>query len=100
MKFGIRKDFDVVSEFKDYVVPLAGLEACFNNAGVSIEFTLTIWDDKTNLKPGKAVVIDYHAHYSNSISIEGDSPAQAVKRVAEVLELKYKDPNNDLAKYA
>ena len=88
MNFKVRKDFDVVTAFKDYVIPLVGLEASFNNAGVPVEFILTFWDGKNSVRKGMAVVIDYHSSHGAAISIEGDSPAQAVKRVADAVEIE------------
>lgn len=79
------------NEFNDYIEPIRGLEKAFRDAGVNIEFTLTVWKEIETCREGKAVVINYHAPYGNSISIQGDSPAQAVKNIAAAVSLRERE---------
>jgi hypothetical protein len=72
--------------FDGYILPLRGLEASFNAAGVKCEFTLTMWS-LGGVDGSPAVVINYFSGHSNARSIGGDSPAQAIKDIAGAVSL-------------
>jgi hypothetical protein len=70
-------------EFKDYLMPLRLLEKSFREAGLTnIEFRAFISEGGD-----KRIEISFGGRTSKVISIEGDSPAQAVKDVAAAVRL-------------
>jgi hypothetical protein len=68
--------------FRDYLFPLNKLEEAFQSAGEKIEFHLKLSQGK-----GRYVEILCQGKPVNVQSIEGDSPAQAVKDVAGAVRL-------------
>ena len=68
---------------EDYYSPLCCLEAAFKSSGLNVEFEFNFYP-VTNLK---YVTITHNGGHKVCVSIEGDSPAQAVKDVAEVVRL-------------
>jgi hypothetical protein len=67
--------------FAGYMTALSTLEEAFNMAGALVSFIC--WNSPSF---GKTVMIK-RGSATNSISIEGDSPAQAVKDVAGAVRL-------------
>jgi hypothetical protein len=68
--------------FQGYLVALSELERAFRSAGVNIEFRMRFPGGQNRLveilRDGKSVCAK---------SIEGDSPAQAIRDVAEAVRL-------------
>jgi hypothetical protein len=70
-----------VEAFAGYMTALRDLEGAFNMAGVGVVFhclNSAAFGKTVHIKWGKA---------ENSVSIEGDSPAQAIKDVAAAVRL-------------
>jgi hypothetical protein len=68
--------------YKDYLIPIRALEKSFKAAGLNIEFELTVSE-----YGNKGVVIYEGIRPPHIISIEGDSPAMAVKHIALAVRL-------------
>ena len=68
-------------EFKDYLLPLRMLEKSFRTTGLNIELDAFLNNGM------KLIGIIYEGKPKNCVSIEGDSPAQAVKDVAAAVRL-------------
>ena len=66
---------------ENYGKPLALLEQSFKEAGLNVEFECEAG------KHGKMVSIYRGGFLQKMVSIEGDSPAQAVKDIAEKVKL-------------
>jgi hypothetical protein len=71
-----------VKAFEEYLKPLRSLEGAFKKAGLRISFH--VFDYPVH---GKAILINSQKTCIAKISIEGDSPAQAVKDVAAAVKL-------------
>jgi hypothetical protein len=70
-----------ITAFEGYAAALGTLEKAFNMAGIPVSFHCldsAIFGRTVLMKKGRAM---------RSISIEGDSPAQAVKDVAAAVKL-------------
>jgi hypothetical protein len=67
---------------QEYKMPLRLLERSFQKAGLPIEFNCVV-----NGYGNKWVQILYNGRLPKVINIEGDSPAQAIKDIAERVEL-------------
>lgn len=65
--------------YEDYLIPIRNLEKAFKKAGLNIEFELTVSE-----RGDKWVSIDEGCRPPHMKSIEGDSPAMAVKDLAVV----------------
>ena len=73
---------DVLKYFHDYYKPLSYLETAFQLCEQDIEFHLCVTSTKARF-----VEIKKLCKRVNSIFIEGDSPTQAIKDVAEAVRL-------------
>jgi hypothetical protein len=72
----------IYEAYADYLDPLRFLESAFQASGMKIEFELTLSEYSY-----KWVSIYKNPRPPHIISIEGDSPAQAVKDVARAVSL-------------
>jgi len=79
---GVIPGKEFIDKFGDYYYPLSSLEAAFNLTGLDIEFDL-----KSTSKINLWVTINYKGGVTCNISILGDSPAQAIKDIAEAVSL-------------
>jgi hypothetical protein len=79
MRFLLPSD---ISAFDDYTPALTALESSFRKAGLKISFL-------ADYSPthGKKIHIRKNAKILKTIYIEGDSPAQALKDVAQAVQL-------------
>lgn len=68
--------------FADYAEPLRALELAFRKSGAS--FSFYAWNHP---EQGKRILIKHKNVVIRTVSIEGDSPAQAVKDVARAVPL-------------
>jgi hypothetical protein len=78
MKMSVQHALD----FKDYLLPLRALEKSFKITGFRVEFELTVSEHRN-----KWISITEDSRPPHMISIEGDSPAQAVKDAAAAVRL-------------
>jgi hypothetical protein len=69
--------------FADYEPSLRALESSFKKAGVPVTFEAVVLPESGS----RVVFIRNNDRITKSIMIEGDSPAQAVKDVAEAVRL-------------
>ena len=82
MKYVNEKVRGIFNGDENYATPLALLEQCFKKAGLDIEFVCDIAADSE-----KIVSVYRYGFLQKMLSIEGDSPAQAVKDVAKGVRL-------------
>ena len=74
---------EALKAFNEYVPALEHLGDAFLVSGLDIEFHL----DLSPLSGMKYVAISYKGRILNAVCIEGSSPAQAVKDVAEAVRI-------------
>jgi hypothetical protein len=78
MTFTLGSDMEV---FKDYTPALRLLERSFRRAGLGISF------EGFDCPPtGKKVLIRHLGQVVKTVTIEGDSPAQALKDIAQAMD--------------
>jgi len=82
MKYPNKEVQDVFRRNENFDGPLELLEQSFKAAGLDIEFVCDVGADKA-----KIVSVYRGGFLKKQISIEGDSPAMAVKDVAERVKL-------------
>jgi hypothetical protein len=67
--------------FRDYTPALRALERSFKRAGLGISF------QGFDCPPtGKKILIRYQGQFVKTVTIEGDSPAQALKDIARAVD--------------
>ncbi|MDR2185702.1 MAG: hypothetical protein LBO80_08595 [Treponema sp.] len=76
--------FDPLWAFEGYAPALQDLESSFQKAGCEISFYGTVLP-----ATGKTIRILSDGVVFNSISIEGDSPVQAIKDVAQAVNCNW-----------
>jgi hypothetical protein len=83
MKYANQEAIDAFkgNENEDYVIPLALLEQSFHAAGLNVEFRCAF------VAGEKLIAISRDGSLKCQQSIEGNSPAQAVKDVAAAVKL-------------
>jgi hypothetical protein len=69
--------------FGNYARPLGALESAFRKAGIEASFQADV-----SQAGGKTVFVRVSGTLINIVYIEGDSPAQAVRRVAAAVSLE------------
>jgi hypothetical protein len=72
------------ASFKDFMKPIKKLEKAFQSAGIPVEIEFKRTDSH-----GKVIDVlsKTNPYYRHSVSIEGDSPAQAIKDIAAAIRL-------------
>ena len=80
---GVLPGTDFEDTFGQYYKPLNSLEDAFQSSGLPIEFDLKVAPYSNHL----FVTVMYKGGAKIGISIAGDSPAQAIKDVAEAVHL-------------